>query len=371
MNDPFARPRALSKQEHWFLTGYRVALPFLMAVIAHHIALHQGTIVAWSKAPVLAALLVLWLLTFARPVWALRVDVAVISIAICASLATGLTLLFLQDVPGGAILLRDLAFWTPVICAYWAMLLYSRPWLSITLVVAFVGALLGADLHLRAQAVLPILPGSALQVLAQTVILVVMVRAFGAVHATVTGQRDRARKKALRDELTGLFNRFAFEHELRRAVKLAARHQAVFSLVVIDIDHFKRFNDRFGHLAGDAVLRSVARVFRGTLRQTDVISRWGGEEFAVILPNTAAPEACLISNKLRQRIAAQPPASGDRVTISCGVATYLAHDQPRAIFERADAALRDAKNTGRNRVICSEQCPNAPYSEQLVPVPLE
>jgi len=360
MNDPFARKRTLSNQQRWFLTGYRWALPFLMAVIAHHIALHQGTPVAWAKAPVLLALLVLWLLALTRAAWAIRIDVLVISLAAWASLVAGLALLFRPDPSEGATLLRDLAFWTPVLCAYWAMLLYSRPWLTGGLVASYVGALLWADLHVRALLASTILPGSVFQVLAQTVILVVMVRVFGAVHASVTSQRDRARHKAVRDELTGLYNRFAFEHELRRAVQLAARHQALFSLVVMDIDHFKRFNDRFGHLAGDAVLRSVTRVFRRTLRQSDVICRWGGEEFAVILPNTTAPEACQIANKLRQRVAAQPPSSGDTVTISAGVATYQEHDQPRALFERADAALLEAKQTGRNRVICSEQCPTVP-----------
>lgn len=371
MINPFARKRVLSNQQRWFLVGYRWALPFLMVVIAQHIVQYQGTAVAWAKAPALGVLMAFWLTALARPAWAMRVDVPVISLVAWFLLAAGLFLLGTPTPTDGAILLRELAFWIPVICAYWTMHLYSRPWLTSALLVPFVSGLIWAETHVHALALAPILPGTSFQVVTQTIILVVMVRVFGAIHASLTDQRDRARKKALRDDLTGLHNRFAFEHELRRTVRLAQRYNAPFSLVVMDIDHFKSFNDRFGHLAGDAVLRSAARTFRRTLRQSDLISRWGGEEFAVILPNTAAPEACHIANKLRLHMAAQPPSSGDRVTISCGVATHLEHDTPRAIFERADAALLEAKRTGRNRVICSEQCPNVPDDGQATLSPLK
>jgi diguanylate cyclase (GGDEF)-like protein len=154
---------------------------------------------------------------------------------------------------------------------------------------------------------------------------------------------------AVTDGLTGLKNHRAFQEALHSAAQMAERLQQPLSLVMFDIDHFKQFNDRFGHPAGDELLRQVAQVLRESARAYDVAARYGGEEFALLLPNTALEQAVQVAERLRQQIRAieNPHAP---VSASFGVATYRRGTPPATLVYEADAALYRAKRGGRDRV---------------------
>jgi diguanylate cyclase (GGDEF)-like protein len=154
---------------------------------------------------------------------------------------------------------------------------------------------------------------------------------------------------AVTDGLTGLKNHRAFQESLHSAAQMAERFQQPLSLVMFDIDHFKQFNDTYGHPAGDELLRQVAQVLRESARAYDVAARYGGEEFALLLPNTALEQAVQVAERLRQQIRAieNPHAP---VSASFGVATYRRGTPPATLVYEADAALYRAKRSGRDRV---------------------
>lgn len=157
--------------------------------------------------------------------------------------------------------------------------------------------------------------------------------------------------QARSDPLTGLLNRRGFDFQLDFAMALARRSGRPLSVLVIDVDHFKRINDQHGHDMGDAVLRTLARAFRMRLRESDVLARMGGEEFLALLPDTTADAAVVIAEQLRELLAATPMAHGEPVTASVGVATLRGTtDTAAAMLRRGDEALYEAKGAGRNNV---------------------
>ncbi|HEX2780945.1 MAG TPA: sensor domain-containing diguanylate cyclase [Gemmatimonadaceae bacterium] len=161
-------------------------------------------------------------------------------------------------------------------------------------------------------------------------------------------------RRARTDPLTGLSNRRHFDEQMARIVSDSLAHGTPASLVVADVDHFKKVNDTYGHEAGDAVLKAVARVFLDCLRAEDVCARYGGEEIAILLPETSVARAQEVAERVRRAIEAKPIAHGDRritVTASFGVAGYPESTAVRdALFPTADRALYEAKAGGRNRV---------------------
>nr|WP_063572763.1 GGDEF domain-containing protein [Luteibacter rhizovicinus] len=162
---------------------------------------------------------------------------------------------------------------------------------------------------------------------------------------------------SLLDELTGIPNRRAFDQALDERTKEAAREQRALSVLMIDIDHFKTFNDTFGHLEGDVALRSVARLLAGTLRRpADFIARYGGEEFVVILPGTDEDGAQVVARRMNRAVYDAQLEHGNgidsRVTVSIGVATR-APDHVQGVVMHADRALYSAKHAGRNRFVAA------------------
>lgn len=157
---------------------------------------------------------------------------------------------------------------------------------------------------------------------------------------------------AVRDGLTGIFNRRYFEHRILEEIERAGRYETALALVMIDIDGFKKLNDEFGHLLGDEVLRLLGTLLTQQLRKADVVCRYGGEEFAVLLPEITAENATAVADKLRRVVEAFPfPGVPRPVTISCGVARYPDNGSTRDdLVKAADAALYNAKQSGRNRV---------------------
>lgn len=164
---------------------------------------------------------------------------------------------------------------------------------------------------------------------------------------------EEQRKKALTDPLTGLPNRAAWTERLDAEVSLWQRYHSSLLLAVIDVDHFKRVNDDFGHLAGDKVLKIIGTQLSKKLRRTDFIARFGGEEFVVLLPNTSMEEGEPLIQALRAAIEACPfHFKGERVTITCsaGLTAFQTGEGSKQAFERADQALYRAKRGGRNRI---------------------
>jgi diguanylate cyclase (GGDEF)-like protein len=186
-------------------------------------------------------------------------------------------------------------------------------------------------------------------------------------HAQLTAE-------ARTDAKTGLLNAAAWQRDAATELSRARAYRPSASVAIIDIDHFKVVNDTHGHLAGDRVLRAIADRFTAQLREGDLIGRFGGEEFAVLLPATAATEARRVAERLRGRIADEPIAVGDGrdtsvlvdITVSVGVAELAGAGQDLdELLAAADAALYQAKNTGRNRI-----CVMAPaMAGQVVPAP--
>jgi diguanylate cyclase (GGDEF)-like protein len=165
-------------------------------------------------------------------------------------------------------------------------------------------------------------------------------------------ERERQREKLARiDHLTGLLNRHAADESFAREVARARRTGQPLSIVLSDIDHFKRVNDTFGHGVGDQVLREVSRTLAARCRVTDVAIRWGGEELLVLLPNTPLAGAAVLAEGIRSAVEAIARPDLPRVTVSCGVAQLEREDSRLDnTVERADARLYEAKASGRNAV---------------------
>jgi diguanylate cyclase (GGDEF)-like protein len=170
-------------------------------------------------------------------------------------------------------------------------------------------------------------------------------------------QLHRMHTQVFRDALTGVQNRIAMDQAMSREVSSALRHQHELSMLVIDIDWFKSINDRFGHSTGDVALRLTADLIRSSLRDSDQIFRYGGEEFIVLLSHTDTLGAVILAERIRRNIALRDHLVGDiriPITVSVGVAMLEMGDNVDSFFEKADHALYRAKDGGRNKVCCHQ-----------------
>jgi len=172
--------------------------------------------------------------------------------------------------------------------------------------------------------------------------------------------RMKLEQQSIRDPLTNLFNRHFMEVALERELSLAARRQTMLAVLMLDVDHFKEFNDTHGHAAGDTVLQAVAEVCRNTVRTEDVACRYGGEEFTIILPDITPEAACQRANSIRAAVAALRVSDGKEsygdVTMSIGIALYPeSGTSSEALLRRADQALYRAKQQGRDQVLLAEE----------------
>ena len=168
---------------------------------------------------------------------------------------------------------------------------------------------------------------------------------------------DAVRNESLTDPLTSLSNRKYFDDTMAKAIADARARGEALSLMMTDVDHFKKFNDSYGHLTGDQVLRLVAISVKQNVKGQDIAARYGGEEFAVVLPNTVLRSAITVADHIRRAVMTKElmkRSTGEhlgRVTISVGVAALQPHDSAQSLIERADNCLYAAKRSGRNRVI--------------------
>lgn len=166
----------------------------------------------------------------------------------------------------------------------------------------------------------------------------------------------QTKRLANTDGLTGLCNYRSFQERLEQEIDRAQRYHRPLSLIMIDVDYFKAYNDMWGHLQGDHVLSAVARLLQQTSRASDIVARYGGEEFVLILPETDATKAEALGHRLREQVASRTFPGEEQLpdktlTISVGLASYTAPDSKEILIQKADVALYQAKRLGRNRVI--------------------
>lgn len=171
---------------------------------------------------------------------------------------------------------------------------------------------------------------------------------------------ERVKQLAYRDGLTGVHNRRFFENRMLEEIERAQRYGNYLSVLMVDIDYFKKLNDEFGHLLGDEVLKQVFRMFQNQTRKSDVVCRYGGDELAVLLPEETAANALIVAEKMRHAVSqCEFPGVPRPVTLSIGIAEFPTHGTTRnGLIKAADSALYRAKETGRNRcILCSEPLP--------------
>jgi diguanylate cyclase (GGDEF)-like protein len=171
--------------------------------------------------------------------------------------------------------------------------------------------------------------------------------------AEITERRKaqkRLRELSEMDPLTGIYNRRRLHELLKVELSKAKRHERNLSFIMLDLDHFKDINDKFGHDVGDQVLKRVAEIIQGTIRQGDICARFGGEEFVIVTPETPLIGAVSLAEKMRVSFAEEIFMQAGRVTISAGASGFRPGDSEASLIKRADEALYAAKNAGRNIV---------------------
>jgi len=180
---------------------------------------------------------------------------------------------------------------------------------------------------------------------------------LAAANEALREKNKQLEELSITDSLTGLYNRTHLMDTLAGEVARSRRHNRPFTLLIMDIDHFKRYNDTYGHLAGDEALRRTGFLLKESVRSSDYAARYGGEEFILILPETGAEDGVEMAERIRNQIAEKEMGSDGsplKVTVSVGVASFPRDgDDPHSLMKRADAALYEAKRRGRNRVVMS------------------
>jgi diguanylate cyclase (GGDEF)-like protein/PAS domain S-box-containing protein len=175
------------------------------------------------------------------------------------------------------------------------------------------------------------------------------VTGYYAIRHNITDKK-KIQRLANTDSLTKVYNRLRLDHELQRFISMARRYHMKFCLIMIDLDEFKATNDRYGHLVGDQVLVGIAEILRKNLRVTDIVGRWGGEEFLVLAPHTEAEQGRVLAEKLRRAIEQHRFEAVGQKSASFGVTLFREDDDATSLVKRADEALYQAKEKGRNRV---------------------
>ena len=170
----------------------------------------------------------------------------------------------------------------------------------------------------------------------------------------VTSELEDANRELKRisgiDKLTQIYNRLRLDEILGHELYRSTRYGTDFSVLILDIDHFKKVNDRFGHLVGDMVLVEIGNILKNNVRESDTVGRWGGEEFLIILPETKLADSMIVAEKIRAEVEKAKFPEAKHITCSLGVATFRNGDNQDKLLFRADMAMYEAKNNGRNRV---------------------
>jgi diguanylate cyclase (GGDEF)-like protein len=157
-------------------------------------------------------------------------------------------------------------------------------------------------------------------------------------------------KLALMDKLTATFNRMKFDTIIQKEMERAARYIKPLSLIMFDIDHFKKINDKYGHLAGDDILKSIANIAKKHIRKADYLFRWGGEEFMILAPETGSIQAASSAERIRISLEQYTFREAGKATASFGIAQFTNGDKIDDLVKKVDSALYKAKSSGRNRI---------------------
>ncbi len=193
------------------------------------------------------------------------------------------------------------------------------------------------------------------------------VRELGKENSQLRAENRKLDSLSMTDMLTGLMNRRAIEPSILNAMHRCNRFQTPVSLLILDLDHFKRINDSYGHDFGDRVLKQVARTITGICRKTDCFARWGGEEFLILASDTTGVNALILAEKIRDRIETSPLKELADVTVSIGISSFRSGETFNSWFTRADEALYHAKDSGRNLAVMSPEDINRTETEESVP----
>ena len=254
--------------------------------------------------------------------------------------------------------------WTPVVVAYAFLALRVEVGRVLAWIVWSAFAVAVASLFAFSGQVGPHAATTLLESLFVQLVAIVVIQGIVHVASTAIDRSDRMALLASNDSLTGLPNRRSAEEHLEREIVRASRYGRPLSLVWFDLDRFKSVNDDLGHDVGDHVLTSVGEAIRSGLREHDLLVRWGGEEFVIVLPEQDRRRAVRTAERLRERLAAHDMRlpDGRSVTASFGVAQHLPDEAPRDLLRRADMAMYEAKRAGRDRVHAD---PDAPSDAEL------
>lgn len=170
---------------------------------------------------------------------------------------------------------------------------------------------------------------------------------FKKMHSSISLLYDLA----THDEKTGLYNNRFFENQLDFEIEKAKRKKEKLSLIILDIDFFKKINDTYGHIMGDEILVRLAKVIKEQIRTYDIASRFGGEEFSIILPETTASKSKILASRLKKAVLLNPFLKKYNLTLSMGITEFNMKDSKKSFKVRADKALYQAKKTGRNKFV--------------------
>ncbi len=177
------------------------------------------------------------------------------------------------------------------------------------------------------------------------------------IAAELRESEQKFRELSITDDLTRIYNSRHFFHQIKKEIERTNRYQHPLSLLLLDLDNFKKYNDTFGHIAGDRVLAKAGKILRSSLRKTDTAYRYGGEEFAILLPETMSSKALHFAERIRQAFERQglilPGEQNLAVTVSIGVAQYEIGEEINAFIKRTDKNMYAAKNKGKNQIFCS------------------
>ncbi len=248
--------------------------------------------------------------------------------------------------------LTGLGYWSPVVYTLAFLIFGVKSGLKTSLVVYVLSLLVWlAHFAMLFLAGDPSTGGAVFyQLFASDGLLLMILYGTGRAFAAQAQQALKLEKDANTDPLTGLHNRRALDERLVQETARASRQGLPLTVMLIDLDHFKRVNDEYGHNVGDRVLRGVSRCLSDHARKMDVVGRWGGEEFLVILPGTPVLEALETAERLRAVVEACPNETKGAITASFGIAQYRAGEAVETLLERADRTLYRAKGAGRNQV---------------------
>jgi diguanylate cyclase (GGDEF)-like protein len=338
---------------HWHMYLYRFALPVVALGYLIHLANSTNRVLQANDGLCLLIFLVSLTISF---VWGERVTLMIdiaITFTLWASLINGIVQVGVLRSEEGIPILAMSLLWAPAIAMYWGMIFHARWMFGAVMTILYYLGLFLADAFVIQLSGKSQLPYAWHLVLAQGAVLSLMMAVFSQVAMRLSIIETRWRKaehRASHDQLTGLLNKRTFARHLPRVVKISDEGKLDLSLVLIDFDHFKSINDRYGHAAGDCILQQGAKLFSEDLRAGDSLYRWGGEEFVIILRDTDAATLAIVAERLRSKTEHHAFGLKRPVTISVGLATFEPGETHQNFFKRADSALLSAKRNGRNRV---------------------